>query len=44
MEIFLVILAVILVLLPARYDPAIRWKERNEKKREAKRRKNNGHS
>lgn len=29
---FLVVLLV-LVLLPPKYDPAIRWKERNERKR-----------
>ena len=43
-EIFLLIVCVILVLLPTRYDPAILWKERNEKKQEEKRRKNNGRS
>lgn len=26
-------IVVILILLPPKYDPAIRWKERNERKR-----------
>lgn len=30
----LIVVCVVLVLLPPKYDPAIRWKERNERKRE----------
>ena len=26
-------IVVVLILLPPKYDPAIRWKERNERKR-----------
>lgn len=32
-EIALLSAVVIIVLLPPKYDPAIRWKERNERKR-----------
>ncbi len=29
-EVFLLVICVILIVLPPRYDPAIRWKEYNE--------------
>lgn len=32
----LLVLAAILVFIPARHDPAIRWKERNERKKETR--------
>lgn len=34
----LIAVVVVLVVLPPKYDPAIRWKERNEAKRRAKER------
>ena len=33
LEVVLVILCVVLVVLPNAYDPAIRWKERNERRK-----------
>lgn len=33
MEWILLVLCVVLVCLPPKWDPAIRWKERQEKKR-----------
>lgn len=29
-------ICIVLVVLPPKYDPAIRWKERNEHKRKSK--------
>ena len=33
LQIILIIACIALVALPTKYDPAIRWKERNERKR-----------
>jgi len=33
LQIILIIACVVLIVLPTKYDPAIRWKERNERKR-----------
>ena len=32
-QVLLIAVCVVLVVLPTKYDPAIRWKERNERKR-----------
>lgn len=33
LNVLLLVVAVVLVILPPKYDPAIRWKERNERRR-----------
>ena len=35
-ELALLAVVVVFVILPPKYDPAIRWKERNERKRKGR--------
>ena len=36
LAVLLLTVVVVIVILPPKYDPAIRWKERNERKRKGK--------
>lgn len=35
-QILLNVVVIAIIVCPAKYDPAIRWKERNERKRESR--------